>query len=139
MVEVSGPPAGDDTPLLESRVLQSSFVVMLGLFISIDAVTSLLELAALLVTIPDSGLPPRALATRAVPLLVSAMGVLGLFYVLYLVGSRAIGIAGIGAYTLAGNLVQFTDQAAHVQLRAAANPRHLRFTDQNSTDHLVTG
>src|SRR5436190_496854 len=48
---------------------------MLGLFISIDAITSLLVLAALLVTIPDSGLPRRALATRAVPLLVRARGI----------------------------------------------------------------
>lgn len=45
------------------------------------------------------------------PLLVSAISVLALFYVIYLVGSHAIGVAGLGAYTLAGNLLQFTDQA----------------------------
>jgi O-antigen/teichoic acid export membrane protein len=45
------------------------------------------------------------------PLLVTAVAVLGLFYVIYLVGSDAVGLAGIGAFTLVGNLVQFTDQA----------------------------
>jgi O-antigen/teichoic acid export membrane protein len=45
------------------------------------------------------------------PLLVSGVSVLVLFYVIYLVGNDAIGLAGIGAFTLVGNLVQFTDQA----------------------------
>jgi len=47
----------------------------------------------------------------SLPLLVSGIAVLGLFYAVYLVGDAAIGIAGLGVFTLAGNLVQFTDQA----------------------------
>lgn len=53
----------------------------------------------------------RQYLSFSVPLLVSGLAVLSLFYVVYLVGNAAIGIAGIGAFTLAGNLVQFTDQA----------------------------
>jgi len=45
------------------------------------------------------------------PLLVAGLAALAMFYVLYLVGSDAIGVAGLGAFTLAGNLLQFTDQA----------------------------
>ena len=45
------------------------------------------------------------------PLLVMSIAVLAEFYVIYLVGSRALGVAGLGAFTLAGNLLQFTDQA----------------------------
>jgi O-antigen/teichoic acid export membrane protein len=45
------------------------------------------------------------------PLLVTAIAILALFQVIYLVGTHAIGIAALGAFTLAGNLVQFTDQA----------------------------
>jgi len=53
----------------------------------------------------------RRYASFSVPLLVTGLAALALFYVIYLVGSRALGVAGIGAFTLAGNLVQFTDQA----------------------------
>lgn len=45
------------------------------------------------------------------PLLIMGLAVLAMFYVMYLVGSQAVGLAGIGAFTLVGNLVQFTDQA----------------------------
>jgi O-antigen/teichoic acid export membrane protein len=45
------------------------------------------------------------------PLLVNAVATLGLFYGIYLVGNAEIGVAGLGAFTLAGNIVQFTDQA----------------------------
>ena len=45
------------------------------------------------------------------PLLIMSFAVMAEFYVIYLVGSRALGVAGLGAFTLAGNLVQFTDQA----------------------------
>ncbi len=48
------------------------------------------------------------------PLLVTAVAVLVLFQTIYLVGSNAIGVAGLGAFTLVGNLVQFTDQADSV-------------------------
>ncbi|HYK98146.1 MAG TPA: energy-coupling factor transporter transmembrane protein EcfT [Candidatus Acidoferrales bacterium] len=55
--------------------LAAGLVVMLGLFASIDAVTSTLVLVALAAAIALSGLRPRTLATRAIPLLVSAIGV----------------------------------------------------------------
>lgn len=45
------------------------------------------------------------------PLLVGAFATLGLFYGIYLEGSAVIGVAALGAFTLAGNIVQFTDQA----------------------------
>jgi O-antigen/teichoic acid export membrane protein len=45
------------------------------------------------------------------PLLVSAVTTLGLFNVIYLVGSGPLKLAGLGAFTLVGNLAQFTDQA----------------------------
>jgi len=47
----------------------------------------------------------------SLPLLVTAISVLAMFYVIYLVGNTALGVAGIGVFTLAGNLLQFTDQA----------------------------
>jgi O-antigen/teichoic acid export membrane protein len=53
----------------------------------------------------------RQYVAFSAPLLVSGIAVLVLFYVIYLVGNNAIGLAGIGAFTLVGNLVQFTDQA----------------------------
>jgi len=45
------------------------------------------------------------------PLLIAGLSVLTLFYVLYLTGNHLIGLAGLGAFTIAGNLVQFTDRA----------------------------
>jgi O-antigen/teichoic acid export membrane protein len=53
----------------------------------------------------------RSYLSFSTPLLVSGIATLALFYVIYLVGNAALGVAGIGAFTLAGNLVQFTDQA----------------------------
>jgi O-antigen/teichoic acid export membrane protein len=53
----------------------------------------------------------RQYATFSTPLLLTGLAVLAEFYVIYLVGSKALGVAGLGAFTLAGNLVQFTDQA----------------------------
>jgi O-antigen/teichoic acid export membrane protein len=50
-------------------------------------------------------------ARFSAPLVLNAVAVLALFQTIYLVGSHAIGVAGLGAFTLAGNLVQFTDQA----------------------------
>lgn len=48
------------------------------------------------------------------PLLISALAMLAMFQVIYLVGVGPLGIAGLGAFTLVGNLVQFTDQADSV-------------------------
>jgi O-antigen/teichoic acid export membrane protein len=45
------------------------------------------------------------------PLLVGGFATLGLFYGIYLEGNAVIGVAALGAFTLAGNIVQFTDQA----------------------------
>lgn len=55
--------------------IAAAFVVMLALFITVDVVTSAIMLAALLATIPASGLPARALARRAIPLVVAALGI----------------------------------------------------------------
>jgi O-antigen/teichoic acid export membrane protein len=53
----------------------------------------------------------RGYLSFSTPLLVTALAVLAEFYVIYLVGNKALGVAGLGAFTLTGNLVQFTDQA----------------------------
>src|SRR5947209_9595691 len=45
------------------------------------------------------------------PLLVTGVAVLATFQVILLIGSVPLGLAGLGAFTLVGNLVQFTDQA----------------------------
>lgn len=45
------------------------------------------------------------------PLLIAALAVLALFQIIYLVGAGPLGLAGLGVFTLVGNLVQFTDQA----------------------------
>jgi O-antigen/teichoic acid export membrane protein len=45
------------------------------------------------------------------PLLIGGLSVLTMFYVIYLAGNHLIGLAGLGAFTIVGNLVQFTDRA----------------------------
>jgi O-antigen/teichoic acid export membrane protein len=45
------------------------------------------------------------------PLLLTGVAVLAVFQVIFLVGAGPLGLAGLGAFTLVGNLVQFTDQA----------------------------
>lgn len=45
------------------------------------------------------------------PLAVAALCGIAMFQIIYLVGSDALGLAGIGTFTLVGNFVQFTDQA----------------------------
>jgi energy-coupling factor transport system permease protein len=72
--------------------IAAGFIVMLGLFITIDVVTSLVVIAALAVAIALSGLPVRVLAVRAVPLLLSAVGI-GLFNALFGQAGLAGGIA----------------------------------------------
>lgn len=44
-------------------------------------------------------------------LFIAGASELALFYVIILVGAGPLGLAGIGAFTLVGNIVQFTDQA----------------------------
>jgi energy-coupling factor transport system permease protein len=72
--------------------IAAGFIVMLGLFLTIDIVTSTVVLAALVVAIAVSGLPPRTLAMRAVPLLVSAAGI-GLFNAILGTAGAAGGVA----------------------------------------------
>jgi O-antigen/teichoic acid export membrane protein len=48
------------------------------------------------------------------PLVVGGVAELALFQVIFLVGVGPLGLAGLGAFTLVGNLVQFTDQADNV-------------------------
>ncbi|HEV8228372.1 MAG TPA: energy-coupling factor transporter transmembrane component T, partial [Candidatus Limnocylindria bacterium] len=53
----------------------AALVLMLALFVTVDLVTSGIVIAALLAAVAFSGLPPRALATRAAPLAVAAIGI----------------------------------------------------------------
>ena len=53
----------------------------------------------------------RTYVRFSVPLLISGVAVLAMFQVIYLVGIGPLGLAGLGAFTLVGNIVQFTDQA----------------------------
>ena len=45
------------------------------------------------------------------PLVVSGIAALAGFQVIYLYGNEVVGLAGLGAFTVAGNLLQFTDRA----------------------------
>jgi energy-coupling factor transport system permease protein len=72
--------------------IAAGFIVMLGLFVTVDAVTSAIVIAALGVAIAMSGLPPRTLALRAVPLLLSAFSI-GLFNALFGTAGPAGGVA----------------------------------------------
>lgn len=45
------------------------------------------------------------------PLAIAGCSQLVMFQVIYLVGAGPLGLAGLGAFTLAGNLLQFTNQA----------------------------
>lgn len=53
----------------------------------------------------------RSYIAFSTPLLISAVAVLAMFQGIYLAGVGALGLAGLGAFTLVGNIVQFTDQA----------------------------
>jgi O-antigen/teichoic acid export membrane protein len=53
----------------------------------------------------------RSYVAFSAPLLVSFAAVLALFQVIFFVGNATLGLAGLGAFTLVGNIVQFTDQA----------------------------
>jgi energy-coupling factor transport system permease protein len=90
--------------------IAAGLVFMLGLFVTIDVVTSAIVLVALLIAIPASGLPPRALAVRAAPLLLGACGI-GLFNALLgthgLAGGVALALRLVGI-SLAGILATAT-------------------------------
>jgi len=53
----------------------------------------------------------RSYVRFSAPLLVAGVSTLAVFQVVILVGAGPLGLAGVGAFTLVGNLVQFTDQA----------------------------
>jgi O-antigen/teichoic acid export membrane protein len=42
---------------------------------------------------------------------IAAIAVLATFYAIYLTGNEAIGLAGLGAFTMVGNLLRFTEKA----------------------------
>lgn len=56
----------------------AALILMLALFVTVDLVTSGIVVAALLVAVGFSGLPPRSLAARVAPLLIGAAS-LGVF------------------------------------------------------------
>ena len=116
--------------------IAAALVVMLGLFISVDAVTSAIVLAALAIAATQSGLSARALAGRITPLLVGAAGIAffnaivggtgaagGLAIGLRLVGISFAGIlavATIDPTELADALVQHLDAPSRFVVGALA-------------------
>lgn len=71
--------------------IAAALVVMLALFVTIDPLTPALVLVAVLVAVPLTGVPPDALARRAAPLFISAVGLA--FFNAVVSGSAASGIA----------------------------------------------
>jgi len=87
----------------------AALVLMLGLFVTVDLVTSGIIVTALLLAARFSGLPPRSLAARAAPLLIAAAS-LGLFNGLVsqsAAGGAAIALRVVGI-SLAGMLAVAT-------------------------------
>jgi PST family polysaccharide transporter len=56
----------------------------------------------------------RNYVSFSLPLLLAGVSVLLLFQVIFIVGSGPLGLAGLGVFTLVGNIVQFTDQADNI-------------------------
>lgn len=88
--------------------LAAAFVILLVLFASLDGVTAGLVLAALLALVPASGLPPRALLSRAwlVALAAVSIGVFNILFAAEQLGPTAVvlGPIRIGAETLTNGL-----------------------------------
>ena len=85
--------------------LLAALVLLIALFVSLDAVTAAVILVALVALTPFSGLSPRALVTRAMPIGLLALAV-GAFNVLFAAEQLGpvvlvIGPVEIGAQTLA--------------------------------------
>jgi len=103
----------------------AALIVMLALFITVDAVTSGIVLVALAIAAALLGLSPRAVARRAIPLLVSAIGI-GFFNALVgasgVVGGVAIALRLLGI-SLAGILALATVDPTEL---ADALVQHLR-------------
>ena len=109
--------------------IAAGFVVMLGLFASIDWVTSSLLIAVLAVAVPLTGLAPRTLALRAIPLVISAIGV-GSFNAVAgqngIPGGIALGLRLLGisvASVLAVATIDPTDLADALVQHLHASPR----------------
>jgi len=109
--------------------IAAGFVVMLGLFITIDIVTAVIVIAGLAVALRLSGLPARTLAIRAIPLVVSAVGI-GSFNALLgtqgVLGGVAVALRllGIGvAGVLAIATIDPTDLADALVQHLRASPR----------------
>lgn len=104
--------ADESAPLARLHPLAkivAALVIMLGLFVTVDVVTSSIVLVALLGAARFSGLPPRSLAARAAPLLIAAAS-LGVFNAV-LSGDAAAGAAialRIVGVSLAGMLAVAT-------------------------------
>lgn len=103
----------------------AAILVMLALFITVDAVTSGVVLVTLAIATALLGLSPRAVARRAVPLLVSAIGI-GFFNALVgssgVIGGIAIALRLLGI-SLAGILALATVDPTEL---ADALVQHLR-------------
>jgi energy-coupling factor transport system permease protein len=96
--------------------IASGLVVMIGLFVTIDIVTSTIVLVALAAAIAASGLPPRSLAARAAPLFISACGI-GLF-------NAWLGSTGVaGGVAMALRIIGFA--AAGILAMATTDPTDL--------------
>jgi len=109
--------------------IAAGFIVMLGLFATIDIVTSGIVVIVLLAAVAASGLPLGALARRALPLLVSAIGI-GVFNGLVgstgVMGAAAIALRLLGismAGVLAVATIDPTDLADALVQHVRASPR----------------
>ena len=109
--------------------IAAGLVVMIGLFVSIDAITSTLLIVVLALAVPLSGLAPRTLALRAVPLIISAIGV-GFFNAVAgqngVPGGVALGLRLLGisiASVLAVATIDPTDLADALVQHLRASPR----------------
>jgi len=109
--------------------IAAGLIVMIGLFVTVDVTTSGIVIVALLVAVSLSGLEPRTLAVRAVPLLVSAAGI-GLFNAIAgthgIAGGVAVGLRLLGismASVLAVATIEPTDLADALVEHLHASPR----------------
>lgn len=105
--------------------IAAALVIMLGLFLSVDAVTSSVVLAVLALAATQSGLPLRALLRRVAPLLVAAAGI-GVFNAIVggtgVWGGLAVGLRIVGI-SLAGILAVATIEPTEL---ADALVQHVR-------------
>ncbi len=105
--------------------IAAGLIVMLGLFVTVDIVTSGIVLAVLLAATPLTGLPFRPLAMRAAPLVIGATGIA--FFNAIVGGTGAAGGLAIGlrliGFSFAGILAVATIDPTEL---ADALVQHLR-------------